>query len=515
MLMEWELLSKVQEKIDLNAFTHRGLNIWPLVRIAFHWAVYSHKVCPTQAGPTQSETGNLIYSNLGPWSSAILFLKRAAHRTLKSWERMRQLRELRSTGSCDVVFFSREQYHTELVDNAYYDRCIDPFIEMAQDHFSYEKIELNQNPERLPRKHPTRFLDATLARYRAKHRLYTPQPTAQFTQQIEIMQRFLQDEGILGQLDAVGILCLAEEVLIYRDSFLELLRAMRPKALFFTCIVDPPSMGAVAACRELGITSVEIHHGYTGNNHGLYTHHRVVPKDGFELLPDYSWMWTEEAAQAFGSWYPPGSRHRFVAGGHLWMAKCLSANPPAITPEQTRFLDSLQGGRRLVLFTGGWGEALPQTFTDALIEAMRQTQDTCTWLIRLHPNHRNTLNQVAAYLTQRGINGFEIAHSTHCPLYALLKAADHHVTLHSSTYFEAKLFGLHTTMTSKIAQKAFIDYKGDPMLHFCRDPEEIAQNVRTCPREQQAASLLVRPPSQALELFTRIVTGAPSHRHNS
>jgi hypothetical protein len=516
MLKEWELLALVQKEIDPRAFTYRGFDVWPLVRIAFCQAVYSHCTGTPHHLPSQGGTGRRIYADKSPVEKLVLFFKRIAHRALKTWEHAKLLGALRAAEPCDVVFLSREQYHSEVIEGAYYDRCVDPFIELAQGHFRYEKIEMTEAPGRLPRAYPPRFVDANLPRYRAGRRLNAPSPTGRFAQEMDRIQHFLDRQGIAAKLDGAGILCQAEEIFMYRDSFLELLRVMRPKALFCTCIVDLPSMGAVAACRELGITSVEIHHGFAGNNHGLYTHHETVPAGGFALLPDYSWMWTPEAAQAFGNWYPQGSRHRFVAGGNLWMAKCLSDKAPALTPEQSLFVKSLVSGKRVALFTGGWGEALDKTFPNPLIEAMRLTQDTCIWLIRLHPNYRNACDQVAAYLKQRGISSFEIEHSTHCPLHALLKVADHHVTLHSSAYFEAKLFGLHTTMTSRIAQKAFADYAEDPMLHFCREPGDIARNVLDCPREAQADSLLVRPPGEALALFSSIIEGglAPHREHS-
>ncbi|OGR34996.1 MAG: hypothetical protein A2051_10285 [Desulfovibrionales bacterium GWA2_65_9] len=498
----------MQDEVDTKAFRHCGVDFWPLVRMRICQLVYCHRVNLPIVEATAGGAGRRVYAGLPLPAKAWLFLKRLAHRALCARRQARLLRQMRSQAPVDVLFLSREQYHSEIMDGAWYDRCVDPFVELAQGRFRHLKVEVTEEPRRTPRRHKTIFIDPNDARYKAGARLSSPrQPTAAFLKGLSTAARVLADAGIHGGLEAHGLLCQVEEVLLYRDLLAEVLKAARPKAVFFTCIVDLVSMGAVAACKQLGITSVEIHHGYAGNNHSLYTHHRSVPPQGFQLLPDLSWMWSEDSAKAFGSWYPPDSPHQFLAGGNLWLAKWVGQNPLPTPQEHAHFLDSLPKGKRVVLFSDGWGEPIVQQFPETLIETMRQSQSDCIWLIRLHPNYREKEEEISKLLRANGVNTFEISHSTQCPLPALLRITDHHVTRFSSVFFEAKQFGLHTTMIAEMAEVYFTEYQADPMLHFCRDPKEIARNVRTCPREEQAASLLVRPPGEVLALFTRIVTG--------
>ena len=80
------------------------------------------------------------------------------------------------------------------------------------------------------------------------------------------------------------------------------------------------SFGFVLACRKLGITTVELQHGYLQENHPAYTAIGPQPKTGYELLPDCFWAWNNTSKNIIVKLDAAMEKKesRVYIGGNLW-----------------------------------------------------------------------------------------------------------------------------------------------------------------------------------------------------
>jgi hypothetical protein len=97
----------------------------------------------------------------------------------------------------------------------------------------------------------------------------------------------------------------------------------------------------------------------------------------------------------------------------------------------------------------------------AVVTAITRSPEL-VWMIRLHPNHRNseTREQIENELRHRGCNNFFIDEPTQVRLFTALSVCAHHVTPFSTSGREASVFGLSTTICHPIGGTIFHDADG-------------------------------------------------------
>src|SRR5262249_18009723 len=146
------------------------------------------------------------------------------------------------------------------------------------------------------------------------------------------------------------------------------------------------NMALVAACRQLGVLSVDLQHGVQGESHVAYGAWSVMPAQGWELLPDRFWVWSESEVAAIRKWVPPGStRHLAFVGGNIWLDLWRAGNSPLVREldEPIRQLCARRARRPRILVTLQWGLD-DNSYLLPLIDAMRALPEFDWWL-RLHP----------------------------------------------------------------------------------------------------------------------------------
>lgn len=431
------ILREIERRSDTSAFTYRGVCAWPLARLRL-WTELMRRMVIDKKGegdaiantaPTFAADPKAQAETVGPQALGLL---RAAGSAAEFVARP------------DALFFARPEEHGEKTPAGAYAKIIDSVIGHVRDPWS--KIEL-ADPRTIgfPRANPSLFLD--LGRV-TDVRFEPPGALAGFA---NLAAATAATAGIA--LDQASLTADMGKIFYFARIFEKLLTVLSPRALILSVYYHPVGMAWMLACRWAGITSVDLQHGRLGPLHGLYTDLTAAPADGYHLLPDRVWCWgARTKADIERDMNPACRRHRGFVGGNAWLYKWRYGDTAAFSPPGLEDFQARVAGKRKILVSL---QPLDRPVPPALVSAMQNAPADWFWLLRTHPLRRHTAPEIAALLSQNGIANFEIECSTSFPLFALLRMADHHVTVFSSVVVEAANFDLRTSLLGPEGAAAF------------------------------------------------------------
>lgn len=208
-----------------------------------------------------------------------------------------------------------------------------------------------------------------------------------------------------------------------------------------------PGMGLVLACRRRGLTSVDVQHGVEGDAHPGYGRWHRTPADGYELLPDVFWCWSEYDRAVIDKWASDTSRHRAIVGGNPFLRMWQRGEVPGAAAADRRAADAkkLQPSRRHVLCSLSPGDDDGRLL--AALGSSVAASDGWHWWIRLHPAMSRAA--AAVHRALEGCGSYDTRLATELPLYSLLSAADAHLTRGSASALEARDLGVASVITSE------------------------------------------------------------------
>ncbi|MFW6125403.1 MAG: hypothetical protein ACOC46_04575, partial [Pirellulales bacterium] len=195
----------------------------------------------------------------------------------------------------------------------------------------------------------------------------------------------------------------------------------------------PPVLAAVMAARRLRIPVVDVQHGVQGDGHFAYTRWTKKLQGGFEQVPDVAWLWGKNPVH-WGHQRPMPA----AAIGNLWLNRWRHAAEPAFAETLAEASRLAENHQRTVLVT-----TQPVVDLRPVYDAIRWSPGDWRWLVRTHRGTNGVQQRgILEGLRRLGHPGVEVDRATSLPLYALIQAADVHVTGYSTCALEA--LGLHT-----------------------------------------------------------------------
>lgn len=471
-----ELIEEVERCFDVNEVRFRGERVWPLIRkeIWVQLVFPSRKVATV---PQKQKSRRLRPTNAIRRSArelAIGVKNFAAHR--------RQLKMLCTQGPIDSLFYSRASYHTDQFNGRYYDRQLDPLIELVRKQHRTLKLEFQSKESalRIPRFEPTYFVD--------------PIPPL-------VCQRFGRNgvnrscKGSIDGFESLRATIMGIHKKIHLDSqyfldqinlldnygalFNEILARTQPKVVFLQCYHNLITMALLRSCRSSETISVDVQHGKQGKYHGFYTHWTKIPEEGYEFLPDYFWCWGEQTKRNIEIWQPAQCvQHRPIVGGNLWLSKWVEDNGFRLDEAEEEFLSSLKRVGKVVLVSVQYKFPLKDLFPAHLVKGMRKSPNEWLWLIRLHPMQRDLRGAICRLMKDYDIQNYEINYASSCALCPLLRRSHHHVTCWSSVCYEALSFAVSTTIIHPIGKRLYKDYIDRGIFGYADSSDAILTSIR-------------------------------------
>ncbi|MGI5912562.1 MAG: hypothetical protein ACOX6E_08315, partial [Syntrophomonadaceae bacterium] len=236
--------------------------------------------------------------------------------------------------------------------------------------------------------------------------------------------------------------------------FEKLLSKIKPKAVFIVDYYNIIAMSIILAGRRLNVPTIDIQHGVQGDLHIAYGGWQKVPKHGFNLLPDYFWVWSESEASVINKWRLKDKidTHKPFIGGNIWLEMWKRGETALVIKYNEIFNKSLNRNNKLVILFTLQPLNIHEKYPEWIINAINNSPKNWIWLIRLHPCMLTERQKVIEYFVRGGNARVEIDIATDQPLPIILRNADVHITSFSSTVIEAQDFGVYSVV---------VDYEGE------------------------------------------------------
>jgi hypothetical protein len=489
--LDW--IRGAEADFPVTSWKVRNIHVWPLIRLSLSSSTF--------------QSGSPAHSLAAGWRR----LGGNVARGLVEWARA----SVRDRGSnrrpeepAGAVFLGSSIGRRPVIDGKRYDVRADPYVELLQ-RSGVPAVVWEMSPfgdYNIPRHTPSFFVQPHLIRLRGACQLV---PLVGDRVSLDRYDEFLERVQAAGMRFAhADVERLRRDILFLRrlaDTFGGWLRRARPR-LGFVANTALPEQAFCLACRELGITSVEVQHGVQGDLHPSYGSWFAVPPDGWEVRARVFWSWDEESAAAINRWavYAPG-RHVAITGGDPWREMWTGERHPSsrstgrLIAERKR--DS--GGEVHILVTlTSQGEAVPAE----IVGAMRRSPPEWRYWLRLHPvNQAARRHDAIRVLAAFGVDPSLLDFATEVPLHALLRQMDAHLTASLSTVVsEAAAFGVASVACGSEASDFYGAEVAAGMLTIATTPTDIVAALRGAVGARRPPN--VTPP-RAPEAMARLVAG--------
>jgi hypothetical protein len=259
------------------------------------------------------------------------------------------------------------------------------------------------------------------------------------------------------------------------------------------------------ACHRRQINCADVQHGAGATNETNIKSYgfRQIPHGGYELLANYFLVWSEAARRRINASLAGDlGSHQAVLLGNPWLYYARSkwsSNTP------------IRRGTKTILVTLAWLslDAIPQHVVQVIHGSPRSWQ----WLIRLHPtdaNKKQRVDEIAALFAS--CDNVDVAQASTTPIFSLLSAATHHVSMYSSSCVEASAVGLGTVFTSNKAVGFFGDLLGLPGFKLALDTHTLRAALEA--EAERPEPLMISDPDIARAALSDILGARPRRTGN-
>jgi len=203
-----------------------------------------------------------------------------------------------------------------------------------------------------------------------------------------------------------------------------------PKKVFISCYYSIFSMCIIYTCKKNRIATVDIQHGVQDYNHSAYGKWKNVPKEGYNVLPDEFYCYSEKESLVINEWIKQNKcmGHKVRIIGNLWLNKWNKNNN--YTEKTLKYLNVLKksyGEKKVALITL---QDLNTFFDTAwFLNVIKKFSKEMLWMIRMHPCNKDLPEILNAF---KSLDSVELNLATNLPLPILIKFADIHITAYST-----------------------------------------------------------------------------------
>ena len=490
--IEW--IRGLETDFPVTSWRVRGIHVWPLIRLSLYSSTFQSGSPSHSLGAGWRRLGGNVGRGLAAWAKAYATDSRTNRRP---WE------------PADAVFLASSIGRRPLVDGRRYDVRAGPFLELIE-RLGARPLVWEMSPfgdYNVPRHTPSFLMQPHLIGLRAA------------CQVLPLGDDFVALEGYDGFLSRVreaglrfthgDVHRVRRDVLYLRrlaDKFAGWLRRSRPR-LGFVANTGLQEQAFCLACRELGITSVEVQHGVQGDLHPSYGSWFSVPTDGWETRARVFWSWDEESAAAINRWAMGApDRHVAVTGGDPWREMWMDNESELSrrTDERIEERKRAWGAERHILVTlSSQGDVVPA----AVLDAVRSSPPTWRYWFRLHPvNQAARRTEAEHVLGPIGVDLDLLEFATEVPLHALLRRMDCHLSVGLSTVVtEAAFHGVSSIACGQEAPDFYRAEMAAGMLLVATTASEVLEALRRLLGEGRRPA--IAEPPRALAAMRRLLDG--------
>lgn len=474
-----ETLCRIEQEFDTASLQCGGMTAWPVIRL-FLW---NQLISPLKESAPREASGRDSAAPKG-FTGAKLWAARAV--APLRWNNF--LRALTRDGKPDVLLLSNRTDYSDKVGGALFNRHIDPLYALAnRKGFSAKKVEISHPAGTHPRYLETAFIP---------YDRFTNRPNPQKSIESLAALQYAIDNVFPGLVvDADITLEYMNDVLSRRACYLDVLSTLRPRAIFLACYYSQDAMAMISAAKRLHIRTVDIQHGKQGLYHGMYNHWSAIPKGGYDLLPDYFWVWGEESKRNIllnnGG---DVDAHIPLIGGNLWHGDWKrGVYPEEEYPQE--YERKLKRAEIVILFSAQPLGTVETVIPPHVREAITKSPPDWLWLIRTHPHQKHLIPDFKTTLDTLGAN-YDIDTASNSPLLQILKTINVHLTCWSSVTYEAIAFGKRSIIVHETGQMLYKSSIDDGTMDLALEEERLISLISSLKSDSTAAQRLYIETSQ-------------------
>jgi hypothetical protein len=490
---EW--LSRIEHAYPVYEWHVDGLQVWPMIRLVIHGANFFGRSEGYFVGAGSRAYTRVLVRALSNWSRAAIADR--AHNE-------------RPDDPADAIFLAYSVGRQPLIDGRRYNPLLAPYVELLKRRGLRSRVwEMSPHGDyNVPRHTPSAFVQPWMIMSRG---VSLVRPGIRFEESLPTYQGLSRDAEEAGldfpyrnrdrlHRDVYGIRALAK-------TFTRWLRRARPSVVF---VADASlrEQALCVACRQLGITSVELQHGVQERN-PIYADWNAVPATGLTSRARVFWTWDQTSAQAIQSWASGASAaHSVVVGGDPWLDMWLSSEnrlAATLRADLQARRHAVGGTKHILVTLSSVEEILPEVVAGAV----RKSPPDWRWWFRMHPVHlARRRKQARAVVESLGGDADLMDFATEVPLFALLQVMDAHVTVGSSTVVQqAAAIGVPSVGCTPAVADLFAAEIARDMLRVATTTDALLLALGELVTRPRRPSLEGRPDGDAA---MGIVLGVPS-----
>jgi hypothetical protein len=483
------VISQIERNFPVHTLTFQNVKIWPLLKVDFNFQmIYNESLRTIKKNDNNSP---IAEKNLKQKVGDILASYKnyqLARKELKLIEKTR-VKSRFEKKEIPYVFLSFSTFRSHMINGKYFNSQLDPFISTMKNPENLLAIEFTLvNNNKLPMRTEVFNIDHLRTRTELRQKKNTLKQYIKeflglksqrhFIKNEQEIISFLQRNSITNiTFDSETYIYQMQSILAMKEEFIEVYQKLSPKFVICPCYFNHESFASTLACHELGIQTIEMQHGIYGQQ--VYRYEGILPKDGYEMLPNYFFSWDTSQAELINNWAKETSKHKALEYG-LNALSFWAKNKESFENKHLINLKELlsQKEKIKILFT------ISDSIDEKLPQLIKNTEESCFWFIRNHPRAANAEFILEFIKTMQELNcaNYEIENSTHAPLYSLLWEMDYHVTMISSVICEALQINLPSVVINESGKQLFHDfYQNNPLILFSTNSDEILNFITTEP----------------------------------
>lgn len=269
-----------------------------------------------------------------------------------------------------------------------------------------------------------------------------------------------------------------------------------PRQVWMANYYSLSGMAMCLAATRLGVPSVDVSHGSSGELHYAYSGFEGHPRGGYPMVPNYFLSRHVGDAKALKS-LTAGSvvHHSPVVIGDM-AAHAWRANAFDIATETRAKLTSATGtkgsdSKKLdVLIAAQTIEQLPPQ----LVEAMKAARNWCRFWVRFHPIYLQNINE---FRPPEGLEIPDLVATTTLPLFSLLERIDVVVTESSSVAEDGLSWNLPAIVVHPFGQAMFQRYIDEGRMMAASTSDSIVAALSSLRTMKAAGAKLSSDSSEA------------------
>ena len=459
-----EAIVAIENECDINGLKYGEIEMWPLIRSSLHMGIYME----------EGQRESLGFSE----SPVKVVLRKYAAELINSFTYKKYYRDLEKKGPVDFLFYSRARDHADNINGKFFERHIDPLIELVRGKYSFCKLELSEdNKNTLPRHEPTCFINPRYFLSRRTIGMRSEKKLAHihgFANVHEMIKKF----GLKMYFDEEGLINTAHSLTWWIIFFSEILETLRPKAVFL--VYYPGQQALISACKKLNIKTIDIQHGFLAEYHPMYTHWTRMPEKGYNQLPDFFWLWDQKSSHYISDSRPDSNRHHCpVVGGNRWLTYWKHNKKQIQDVKQEGLIRHLRAFKKVILVACGGFALLRDSIPEHVEAGIKNAPAEWFWLIRLHHSQRNRKDEVNSFFTELGVRNFEVDLSSTIALFTLLDNSTDLVTACSSVCYEALAFGVPSTIVHPTGLQFYKEFIDKGIFAYATEEAAFMECIRT------------------------------------